>query len=134
MTTEFAKPRSLSDASNIIKNKMTKSTLIDEVNATGSYYFDKDTMKFFGDSVDNYYLSHAVFDIGGVTCYKLSRKKAVNGGLKSPVYFSVSTFEEVSMKFVTSQERSSMGSNNEWYSTCKNQLEDLRSFEEVSDD
>ena len=35
-------------------------------------------------------------DIGGVTCYKLSRKKAVNGGLKSPVYFSVAAFEEVS--------------------------------------
>ena len=80
----------------IERSLMTKSTLIDKVNATGSVYFSKDTMKFFGDSVDNYYLSHAVFDIGGVTCYKLSRKKAVNGGLKAPVYFSVHTFEEVS--------------------------------------
>ena len=75
---------------------MTKSALMDKVNATGSYYFTEETMRFFGDTVDNYYLAHKVHVVGGKECYKLSRKKAVNGGLKAPVYFDVINFEEVS--------------------------------------
>ena len=74
---------------------MTKSTLIDKVNATGSYYFTEETMRFFGDTVDNYYLARKVHVVGGKECYKLSRKKAVNGGLTAPVYFDVNSFEEV---------------------------------------
>ena len=74
---------------------MTKSALMDKVNATGSYYFTEGTMRFFGDTVDNYYLAHKVHVVGGKECYKLSRKKAVNGGLKAPVYFDVNNFTEV---------------------------------------
>ena len=74
---------------------MTKSTLMDKVNATGSYYFTEETMRFFGDTASNYYLSRKVHVVGGKECYKLSRKKAVNGGLTAPVYFDVNSFEEV---------------------------------------
>jgi len=74
---------------------MNKSELIDKVNQTGSYFFSKDNLRFFGDSRSNYYLSRKIHDVNGVNCYKLSRRKAVNGGLKAPAYFDVDSFKKI---------------------------------------
>ena len=72
---------------------LTKSNLIEAVNRTGSFYFSKDTMQFFGDTRSNYYLSKVIFNIDNMDYYKLSRKKPVNGGLKDPVYINTKTFK-----------------------------------------
>ena len=52
-----------------------------------SHFFDRDTMRFFGDTMSNY----------GVTthedCYELRRKKPVKEGLRYSTYFDKETFE-----------------------------------------
>lgn len=52
-----------------------------------SHYFDRDSMRFFGDTMSNY---------GVIThedCYELRRKRPVKAGLKHSVYFDKVTFE-----------------------------------------
>lgn len=52
-----------------------------------SHYFDRDSMRFFGDTMGNY---------GVIThedCYELRRKRPVKAGLKYSVYFDKQTFE-----------------------------------------
>ena len=71
---------------------MTKSDLKYYVSQTGSHYFDRKSMKFFGDTMANY----------GVRSYnenlwELYRKKPVNCGLKDSSYFDKVTYER---KFV----------------------------------
>ena len=52
-----------------------------------SHFFDRDTMRFFGDTMSNY---------GVIThedCYELRRKRPVKHGLQATVYFDKETFE-----------------------------------------
>jgi hypothetical protein len=74
---------------------MTKTELIKRVRQTDSHYFDKKTMAFFGDTLRNYRIDTNIHNINSVRCYKLNRLSPVNGGLVSPVFFSIDTFEQV---------------------------------------
>lgn len=58
----------------------------------GSHFFDRDTMRFFGDTMSNY----GVKDLGD--CYELRRKKPVKHGLWSSVFFDKVTFEQRSSR------------------------------------
>lgn len=66
---------------------MTASKLKAKVEATGSYFFTRKTMRFFGDTMRNY----GVRDTGDA--WELYRKKPVKHGLKSSAYFDKLTFE-----------------------------------------
>ena len=58
-----------------------------EIHNPGSHYFDRDTMRFFGDTMSNY---------GVIThedCYELRRKRPVKHGLRFSTYFDKNTFE-----------------------------------------
>lgn len=52
-----------------------------------SHFFDRGTMRFFGDTMANY----GVKDLGD--CYELRRKRPVKHGLKSSAFFDKVTFE-----------------------------------------
>lgn len=68
-------------------------------------FFDRATMKFFGDTMSNYYVPlHKgkarmvqVLQSDGTiaNCYALQRKRHVKGGLTATTYFCSSTFERV---------------------------------------
>ena len=64
----------------------------------GKYFFDRKSMKFFGDTMRNYYVpAKTVFirrscgDI--VECYELQRKRPVKNGLCGSAFFSVDGFK-----------------------------------------
>lgn len=83
----------------------TVNDLIAAVDATGSYFFSPDSMKFFGDTRSNYKLRSkngkpvAVFvntrKQANIKCYALERRKPVKHGLKTTAYFNMDTFERV---------------------------------------
>ena len=57
-----------------------------------SHFFDRETMRFFGDTMGNY---------GVIThedCYELRRKRPVKHGLCSSVFFDKVTFEQRSSR------------------------------------
>lgn len=70
---------------------MTPSELKYHVEQAGHcpYYFARDTMKFFGDTMKNY----GVRDAGD--CWELWRKNPVKHGLQSSAFFNKQTFERV---------------------------------------
>ena len=75
---------------------MTKSELRAAVKATGSHYFDRETMKFFGDTMANYAVSSKPVEVethtrGKVLCWELRRKRPVKHGLTASAYFDVKT-------------------------------------------
>jgi len=79
---------------------MNKTELKYNVMDTGSYFFDRSSMKFFGDTMANYYVSANTVKIktySGDThiCYELTRKRPVKHGLCGPAYFDVNTFNRV---------------------------------------
>lgn len=90
---------------------MTPSELKYQVqtNNTESHYFDRSSMKFFGDTMANYGVRSAevqsnynldgdyVGAEGGITvqAWELYRKRAVKHGLKDSVYFDKATFKRV---------------------------------------
>lgn len=53
------------------------------------YFFTRDTMRFFGDTMPNYGL--IVHD----DCYELYRKKPVKHGLTSSAYFDKKTLKRI---------------------------------------
>ena len=53
----------------------------------GSHFFDRDTMRYFGDTMGNYSV------ITHKDCYELRRKKPVKEGLQYTTYFDKVTFE-----------------------------------------
>ena len=64
------------------------------------HFFSKTTMAFFGDTWENYYVSRSPVDVtdqNGVkhSCWKLNRRRPVNGGLASPEFFDVMDYERV---------------------------------------
>jgi len=56
----------------------------------GGHFFNKDTMKFFGDSMSNYKVTIDKEN----RVYVLSRKKPVKNGLCSDHFFCADTFKE----------------------------------------
>ena len=79
---------------------LTPSDLKHKVQQTGSHFFDRETMQFFGDTMSNYSVSRHVVEITdsmGDTyqCYALGRKRAVKDNNKATSYFDVETFEHI---------------------------------------
>lgn len=78
--------------------RFTKSDLKKELTAQGSYFFTRSTMRFFGDTMQNYSLSSTVVTNRNrkiVDVWKLSRKKPVKCGLQKPTYFDKVTLNRV---------------------------------------
>ena len=75
---------------------MTPSQLKYEVEAAGHerHFFDRKTMKFFGDTMRNYGVRKTEND--GVTVWELYRKMPVKHGLQSSAFFRTSDFQQVS--------------------------------------
>ena len=58
-----------------------------------SYYFDRKTMRFFGDTMRNYGVRKA--EIDGVGVWELYRKRPAKHGLQSSAFFRVTDFQQV---------------------------------------
>lgn len=65
----------------------TPSQLKGFVNNSGSYYFERKTMKFFGDTMRNYGIRKIIID--GVLIIELYRKKPVKNGLKTSSFWQL---------------------------------------------
>ena len=79
---------------------MTKTELKDNVESTGSHFFERSSMKFFGDTMANYYVPKfpvlvKSYDGTPITCWKLKRRNPVKHGLNSATYFSCDDFHRV---------------------------------------
>lgn len=64
-----------------------------------THFFDRQTMKFFGDTMTNYGVRQVVIDTWtetGVDCWELYRKHPVKNGLRSSAYFRRATFKQAS--------------------------------------
>jgi len=72
---------------------MTKAELKYNVEKTGSQFFTRDTMKFFGDTMQNYGVRSA--NIDGIECWELYRRKPVKHGLSNSAYFSKETYQRI---------------------------------------
>lgn len=68
---------------------MTPSELKYNVDQTGSYFFTRSTMRFFGDTMKNY----GVRDAG--MCWELYRRRPVKHQLQASAYFDKKTFERI---------------------------------------
>lgn len=63
-----------------------------------SYFFDRKTMAFFGDSMANFGVRVAnvkQYDGAVVECWELYRRKAVKHGLKGSHFFDCKTYASV---------------------------------------
>jgi len=82
---------------------MTPSELKRNVDATGSNYFGRNSMKFFGDTMSNYGCRTAEIRFVGTTVAKevweLYRKRPVKHGLQDSVYFEKETYKKVHKMF-----------------------------------
>ena len=58
-----------------------------------SHFFDRKTMKFFGDMMRNYGVRKT--EIDGVAVWELYRKMPVKLGRKSSAFFRTSDFQQV---------------------------------------
>lgn len=91
-------------------NKMNPAELKYNVEQTGSHFFERSSMKFFGDTMRNYGVRskpvtiRTCYDESGnftchegvdIECWELYRKNPVKHGLKDSAFFSVKTFERV---------------------------------------
>lgn len=65
------------------------------VSATDSHFFERDTMRFFGDSMKNYACNGLIVEYKSVLCFELCRKKSVKYGLKDSAFFSILTFDVI---------------------------------------
>jgi hypothetical protein len=79
---------------------MNASELKYQVEQSGHepYFFDRKTMKFFGDRMSNYGVRSATVDTysqKAVECWELYRRHAVKHGLDSSAYFDKQTFARV---------------------------------------
>lgn len=80
---------------------MTPSELKTLTNETEPYFFTRDTMKFFGDTMKNYGVCSSTVDTyneKNVDCWVLYRKRPVKHGLHSSAYFNKKTFKRVFVK------------------------------------
>jgi hypothetical protein len=86
---------------------MNASELKSRVDATGSYFFERDSMRFFGDTMRNYGVRESEivtnYDAqdncveNGITVkvWELYRRHAVKHGLTKSAYFDQKTFSRV---------------------------------------
>lgn len=74
---------------------MTPSQLKAKIEATNQepYFFTRDTMRFFGDTMANFGCRQATHK--GTLCWELYRKHPVKHGLQGSFYFNQQTFERV---------------------------------------
>ncbi len=80
---------------------MNASELKYQVEARGSNFFSRDSMKFFGDTIRNYGVRSntvSTYDLECVDVWELYRKHPVKMGLQTSAYFSKSTFERIHPK------------------------------------
>jgi hypothetical protein len=69
-----------------------------ELANTEKHFFERGTMKFFGDTMSNFGCrSTEIKGYNGevVECWELYRKRPVKNGLKSSHYFNKATFKKV---------------------------------------
>jgi hypothetical protein len=79
---------------------VTPARLKELVSATGSYFFTRSSMKFFGDTMHNYAVSSKPVTVTTpsgetVTVWELRRKRAVKHGLCSSAYFAIDDYRRV---------------------------------------
>lgn len=79
---------------------MTPSELKSHVeqSETESYFFTRDSMRFFGDTMKNYGVRAAEVETYGskiVQCWELYRKRPVKHGNQQSAYFDKETFQRV---------------------------------------
>jgi hypothetical protein len=72
---------------------MTPSELKYNVEQTGSHFFDRSSMRFFGDTIRNYGVRQAT--VNGIEAWELYRKRPVKHGLRKSAYFDCKTFERI---------------------------------------
>ena len=82
---------------------MNKCELKCRVKQTGSFFFSRKTMRFFGDTMKNYSCSSNPIEIidsldNRRKVYALWRKTPVKQGLQETAYFDAITFKRVSIK------------------------------------
>lgn len=68
-----------------------------QTNHPKSHFFDRDTMRFFGDRMSNYGVRAATINTWsaeGVEVWELYRKRPVKNGLTKSAYFRRDTFEQ----------------------------------------
>ena len=80
--------------------KMTPSELKYNVEQTGSHFFERSSMKFFGDTMANYGVrakpvTVETWDSEPALCWELYRKKPVKHGLNTSAFFSVADYSHV---------------------------------------
>ena len=79
---------------------MNKTELKYQVMKTGSYFFDYSSMRFFGDTMANYYVPVNTVQVetwtdGTHECYELRRIRPVKHGLRKSTYFDINTFDRI---------------------------------------
>lgn len=77
---------------------MTPSELKHKVEQTGSHFFDRKTLKFFGDTMKNFGVIRVVGETKEgefLEVYELFRKRSVKNGLNSSHYFEIFTFKQL---------------------------------------
>ena len=76
---------------------MTPSELKYNVEQTGSVFFTRSSMKFFGDTMRNYGVRESNINTASgerVACWELYRRHAVKHGLNDSAYFAKDTFHK----------------------------------------
>ena len=77
----------------------TASDLRRFVEETESHFFDRESMRFFGDTMRNYGIRQpqpvTLYDGSTVLAYELYRRRPVKHGLKGSAWFNSTTFERV---------------------------------------
>lgn len=78
---------------------MTPSELKYQVEQTGSHFFERDSMRFAGDTMRNYGVRGPVtVDTAtrtGLQAWELYRRRPVKHGLQKSAFFAVDTFERL---------------------------------------
>lgn len=80
---------------------MTPSELKSKTLNTVSYFFTRNTMKFFGDTMKNYGVKETTINTWtrkNVKVFELYRKNPVKYGLQLSAYFTVSDFRQAFIK------------------------------------
>ena len=74
---------------------MNASELKAKIEQTGEqpYFFSRETMKFFGDTMKNFGVRRSTR--GGVPVWELYRKRPVKHGLQGSFYFDQSSFKRI---------------------------------------
>jgi len=72
------------------------------ISGNSRYFFDRKSMKFFGDTMKNYGVRKARINAYGengeiitVEAWELYRRQPVKGGLQSSAYFDPQTFKRI---------------------------------------